>query len=619
MNGQRATRNTTVARAARPTAFRHALAAIATAGAIAGSAFGCSGGFERVGHATLSAGAKSPYQVRYDQCGYLRDPESFAVVVSTVSAATGYSILDFSTHQPVAKGLAGPRLLATTSRAGTPLTADRIDLGSLKDGSYLVELDDGSHVGPIVVGANVYAPILPALVSFLREQRCGATDNAMSLHGACHLFGSAHSSDGVVAADGTRPPYATSSRFDAEGGWHDAGDYVKFVGTTAYVLAVELMALRDHRAALGPDAEALAAELRWGLDWLLKMDGGPQPYHQVGGEGDHEADWRLPDADSIAPIAAYDARPVFRMATGQGRNLLGRSAAAFAFGAEVYAGDPAYARRLLLAAKSAFALAKVRPEVQNPDPPDFYPERSGEDDLVLGAAALAHATHETSYANDALVFGERLAPSPGTSVGWSSVDALALLEAGRLFPEGSAERAALGKELNALAAPIAATARTPVGPGAAFGYALPTFGNGSVAESLGAAATCLAARRLNKTAGCTTVARRQLHWLLGENPFGLSFLVGVGSASPRNLHHALAQTARVTIPGAIVGGPTTLQELLHSAIPLPSRKDSFAMWSTDALLYEDTAGDYVCNEPAIDFTAALVFTLAELAQDARDG
>ncbi len=252
--------------------------------------------------------------------------------------------------------------------------------------------------------------------------------------------------------------------------------------------------------------------------------------------------------------------------------------------------------------------------MQDPDPPDFYPERSGDDDLTFGAAALAGATHDVVYAQEAATLASRLAPAPGTPIGWESVDALALLEVGRLLPAGSRERASLTDKLEALAAPIASTARTPVGPGAAFGYALPTFGNGSLAESLGAAAACLAARRLNGGVGpCDVVARRQLHWLLGENPFGLSFLVGVGSASPRNLHHALAQAAHVAIPGAIVGGPTTLQMLTRSALPAPSKDDAFAIWSTDELLYEDETGDYVCNEPAIDSTAALVFTLAELA------
>ncbi len=232
------------------------------------------------------------------------------------------------------------------------------------------------------------------------------------------------------------------------------------------------------------------------------------------------------------------------------------------------------------------------------------------------------------YAVDTRTVGARLKPIAGTPVGWRSIDGLALLEAARVFRTGSAERSELARKLEALASPIAATARTPTGAGAAFGYALPAFGNGSVAESLGAAATCLAARRLSGTAGCDTVARRQLHWLFGENPFGLSFLVGAGTSWPRQLHHSFGEAAHVTIPGAIAGGPTSLATLIHGNLPAPPKDDPFAKWSTDELLYEDNVSDYICNEPAIDFAAALVFTLAELEgssptlpprQDANDG
>jgi endoglucanase len=109
------------------------------------------------------------------------------------------------------------------------------------------------------------------------------------------------------------------------------------------------------------------------------------------------------------------------------------------------------------------------------------------------------------------------------------------------------------------------------------------------------------------------VERRQLHWVFGENPFGISFLVGAGTAWPQNVHHAFGQAAHAAIPGALAGGPTALRVLEHSKLPLPPKDDPFAMWSTDDLLYEDKAEDYVCNEPAIDFAAALVFTLAEMA------
>jgi endoglucanase len=576
--------------------------------------------------AARSQPARSDDQVRYDQLGYRSDPEleRYAVVLSSGGRPPHFRIVEASTQRVVGEGAAGPRLLQATSRAGTPLMGDRIDLAKLPVGSYFVVLDDGVRAGPIRIAADPYASVLPLVAQFLAEQRCGPTTKSVSLHGACHLFRSiygAHSGDGLAVDDGASPPYAAATPVDAEGGWHDAGDYLKFALTTSYVLAVELMALRDHRTALGKEGDRLARELRWGLDWLLKMESGAEPYHQVGGEGDHDPDWRLPETDTANPIPAYDHRPVFRMASGRGRNVLGRSAAAFALASQVYESDSHYAGKLLRAAKATYALAKKRAGVQNPDPPDFYDEDSAEDDLLLGAAVLARATGETRYSADTRSLGARLTPTAGTPVGWRSVDALALLEAGRAFPGGSTERSELARKLDALAAPIAATARSPAGPGAAFGYALPSFGNGSVAESLGAAATCLAARRLSGAAGCETVAWRQLHWLFGENPFGLSFLVGAGTAWPRQLHHSFGQAAHLTIPGAIAGGPTSLATLTGGKLPPPPKDDPFAKWSTDEVLYEDNESDYICNEPAIDFAAALVFSLAELegAETARPG
>jgi hypothetical protein len=300
------------------------------------------------------------------------------------------------------------------------------------------------------------------------------------------------------------------------------------------------------------------------------------------------------------------------MANGRGRNVLGRSAAAFAFGSEVYASEPAYAKKLLAAAESAYTLARERPGVQSSDPADFYREESGEDDLLLAAAAIARTTGNATYSEDARSIRTRLVASAGTPVGYASVDALAFLAAGRLFPVGSAERADFARRADLLAAPIAATAGKPTGPGAAFGYGLPAFGNGSIAEAMGAAATCMAARRLSGAPGCDVVARRQLHWLFGENPFGISFLVGAGTSWPHNLHHSFGQAAHLTLLGAIAGGPTALSTLAKSGLRPPTANDTYARWSTDDLLYEDNAEDYVCNEPAIDFAAALVFVLAEL-------
>ena len=64
---------------------------------------------------------------------------------------------------------------------------------------------------------------------------------------------------------------------------------------------------------------------------------------------------------------------------------------------------------------------------------------------------------------------------------------------------------------------------------------------------------------------------------------------------------------------------SSLDTVTHSGLPAPGHDAPFAAWSTDDVLYEDKADDYVCNEPAIDFAAPLVFVLAELAEPSATG
>jgi endoglucanase len=566
--------------------------------------------------------AATPYVLRYDRLGYLPGARPWAVLLSRGEKPPAYRVWDLAHGAFLGAPRTGERALDATSRAGTRLTGDRLDLaGAAGPGRYLVVLEDGSRHGPIEVGPDVYAEVLPKVAKFLAAQRCGPTTVAISGHGPCHLFASiagAHSGDAIAVDDGFAGPIGrdTGPAVDVEGGWHDAGDNVKFVGTTAFTLAVALATIRDHGAALGPARERLRGELRWGLDWLVKMAGGPAFYHQVSGEPDHRDDFRLPEADTQAPLARYEQRPVFRLGKGRGANLLGRAAAAFALGAQVYADDPPYAARLLTCARAAYAEAKKRPAAQQSFPPSFYAETECRDDLALGAAALARATGEAGFRLEALGYARALEPEPGEPLSWERVDALAFLETGLAFPPG-AERADMAARLAALARPILASQKTPRGPGAAFRYARAEFGNGTIMESLGAAAAALAARRLGAASDeALAVAHDQLHWLFGQNPFGLSFMVGAGGAFPKNVHHNLARAGGHPLEGAIVGGPTGRGEIESAGVRAPPADGPFAAWSTDALLYEDRAEDYVVNEPAIDFTAPLLFVLGEIS-DAR--
>jgi hypothetical protein len=610
--------------------FRVMLAGVALAACCTHAAYVGLAPESPTGTPSAVATARSPRTsasalLRFDRLGYLPEERNKSAVAIGRAHVTGYRVVDASTKAAIGDGGAGPRTSELTSRGGTPIAARRIDLSMLdRPGRYMVELDENAPVGPIVVDDACYASVLPSVVHFLGAQRCGPTTVATSEHGACHLHASivsASSGDAIAVDDGSVAPVTARSgpAVDVEGGWHDAGDYVKFVGTTAFVLTLDLIALRDHPAALrGPRAggayDGLRAEMRWGLDWLARMVGGAELYHQVSDARDHERGFRRPELDTRDPLVGLVQRPVFRFHKGRGANLLGRSAAAFALGAEVFADDPAYAAQLLALSRKTLQAGTIRRAVQGSAPRDFYPEESFEDDLALGTATLARVTGDRSLRDEALARARKLASDDGdpSPLSWGDVTALALLETARAYDVGSPERASMTSALERRADTIVAAAESGDGVASPYRYPMKTFGNGSVAEALGAAGVCIAAATLGSSRPYADVARQQVHWLFGQNPFGMSFMVGLGGAYPRHIHHGLAQAAELTLTGAIVGGPTSLATLASSRLRAPTTKGPFAEWSTNALLYDDNAENFVMNEPAIDFTAPLVFVMAAL-------
>src|SRR5215471_6990657 len=203
---------------------------------------------------------------------------------------------------------------------------------------------------------------------------------------------------------------ATGAVIDASGGWWDAGDYMKFVETHTYTVAMMLVGIRDFPTQMGAGSATsnFTAEAKFGLDWLQKMwsDSNQTLYYQVaiasGGHayvGDHDI-WRLPQVDDtyqncVSPYEYICNRPVFQnTAGGAGAsispNLAGRMAASLAECYEVFkTSNPTYADQCLLSAEHIFDLANTAPgQLLTAGPYDFYPEIEWRDDLELGATEL---------------------------------------------------------------------------------------------------------------------------------------------------------------------------------------------------------------------------------------
>ncbi len=142
-----------------------------------------------------------------------------------------------------------------SSRWGTFWQADFSEFSA--PGSYQIETD-WQISPPFAIRERVYDRIIAGYLHFIRAQRCGCA--VFGIHDACHL------DDGVLDTDG--------SELRASGGWHDAGDFRKWLAFTL----PHVDALLTIRERVGADlqqgrgaADSLLEEIAWGNSYFHRM------------------------------------------------------------------------------------------------------------------------------------------------------------------------------------------------------------------------------------------------------------------------------------------------------------------------------------------------------------
>ncbi|MEQ8532803.1 MAG: glycoside hydrolase family 9 protein, partial [Imperialibacter sp.] len=374
--------------------------------------------------------------IRINQIGYLPNESKVAIVFSNSPVKETFKLVDANTGSIV--GMVKP----TKSKAkgwGTFSYFYELDFTSItQEGTYkLVGQKSQAASRQFTISEKAYNGQTEPLLTFMRQQRCGY--NAF-LDMVCHqrdgrsMFG----------------PMPDSTYVDVSGGWHDAGDQLKYLITGSYatghmLLAYELFPKRfaDETNALGQSggnglADVLD-EAKWGLDWILKMHPAPdQLIHQVADDRDHKG-WKMPDNDPSDYGWGSNSYRVAYFATGEPQglmkykseatgvaNLAGRSAAALALGARIWKNDlkdASFASDCLEAAKTLYALGKTKEGFQQGNSygaPYRYTEQTWTDDMEWGAAELYKTTGERAYLEDAKKYA-RLA---GTE-GWTVLDTAA--------------------------------------------------------------------------------------------------------------------------------------------------------------------------------------------------
>lgn len=237
---------------------------------------------------TVQAQPSSPH-IRIDQFGYSPQAKKIAVLREPVQ---GFDApLPFSPGPLIEVRRASDQQVAFSAE---PLTWNagavhaqsgdrvwRVDFSALSaPGTYYIhDPTTGASSEPFDIRDDVYDLALRQAVRMYYYQRCG-TPKAVPFTPAgwsdatCHL-GSQQDLDCRFVLD----PVPSTSR-DLSGGWHDAGNYGKYVNYADKALHSLLFAYQDAPwywqddygiPESGNGVPDLLDEIKWELDWLLKM------------------------------------------------------------------------------------------------------------------------------------------------------------------------------------------------------------------------------------------------------------------------------------------------------------------------------------------------------------
>ncbi len=475
------------------------------------------------------------------------------------------------------KNAAGETVLTVPLSAGRALlwedTLATADFSALTTpGVYTLACGSESSY-PFTVSENPYQECLTALVDMLYYQRCGddlKPETGCFAHPACHT--------------GLARVYGTDEMRDVTGGWHDAGDYGRYVVPAAKTVADMLLAWQWNRNAFTPGLTDLLGEARWELEWLLKMqreDGGV--FHKVSCAT--FCGMIMPHEETEELILC----PVSTTATGD-------FAACMAMAARFYADvDAAFAARMGEAARRAWDFLAASDPILFSNPEGIhtggYGDRSDADERLWAAVELALTFGEPylSIAARLLATAERYA----APLGWGDMRGYAAIE-GLQLPGESGElcRRWVLQEAEKLFGRINA-----------YGITMTEHLHwGSNMDVANHGMLLMQAHFLTGEEKYRQAAEKQLHYLLGVNPVSYCYVSGFGSRPMCRPHHRPSVAQGVCQPGMLSGGPCSgladacARERLQGQ---PAGK-----------CFVDDHGSYSTNEICIYWNSPLIALLA---------
>lgn len=487
------------------------------------------------------------------------------------------------------------------------------DFSSLQtEGSYRVVVDGIGESYPFDIAADVYDEVTYIGTRALYLQRSAIDINDADISGLT-LTG-AHHEPAVLWDD-------NSVSMDVSGGWYDAGDYGRYIPTGTFAVNQLLLAYNAN-PELFPDGSLdipesgngvpdLLDEIRWELEWLLKMQREDGAVH-------HKVTTR--SFPAYGTLASEDTAQmyVFGVSSADAAYFAGAMAQASVIYAEI---DAEFATQCLDAAVRAWDWLSQHPDqfpeggFQNP-PVSEYPMQGGYDFVGIenvprmwAAAELFKATGDAAYQE--AFEGYFVGFEAGQAMSWANFYPMALYA--YLTSDGADEdlTAQVTEVFQAQAAEIYEVSQMSPYQVAlndsVEGYYY-VWGSNQVALAHGL--YLMMADSLFPNEDYAPAAKAQVDYLLGLNPLAYTYVGGIGENSVLRPHHNVAFHFNVSIPGFVTEGPNS-QGAGGDAVLIALRESGAPVSHS----YIDDWDSWASNEPTIDanatFTALMAYVLGE--------
>ena len=519
---------------------------------------------------------------RINQEGYVPGLPVYAAVLGagevTLKNAAGSVVRSFTVDMP-----------ETDPASGDAVSL--INLGTLECGVY--ELERGSDRRRLTVAPGSWNSVTHALIKGLYYQRCG-----------CGL-------DPEYAGVYAHPPCHTAPALDWEdrsvrrritGGWHDAGDYGKYVAPGAVTVAHLLYAWKLFPQGCSGDLNIpetgngvpdILNEARFELEWILQMQRSDGAFHNKLSKT-HFAPFIMPQDDLDQEYLI----PVCWCATAD-------AAACLALSSRVFRPfDEAFANRMLLSAERAWHWLQAHPDYvpyRNPDGvrTGWYGGHSDRSNRFWAACELFAASGDPAYR----LAAEQLytADLSLTEFGWMEVGGLGAMCCLTDLKESAGEvlYTRLREDFLRRSETVLALSRT-----SGYGTALPPdrYVWGSILPVMAHAMTMIISALLTGRQDMRDAALLQWHYALGLNALDLCFVTGFGEHAVLYPHHrpSGADGIDAPVPGLISGGP-------NKCYCYPQTKEKLGPDVPPAKYFLDETPSADTNEIAIYWNSPAVF------------